>query len=179
MFYKSNKSILITSSQGVTLRSLDPLDAADLFLVTRPNKDWLPQFPLGALTIEQVEDFCYYAQHSSLLGDGLMAGVWMDNQMVGHVGTHARDHERTTGELTCWMAPGYQGRGIDCVAAELALDHAFNRVGMREMVAVTVPHNHHFRTLLTAFGFQSGDTVNYRRPGGTSMVCTRYRLQPA
>lgn len=172
----SASEILVSPLKDITLRSLDPSHAPTLLTTASPHQPWLPQFGLGPLTLDAMEEFCQYGKHSSALGHGLMAGIWTDGQLIGHVGTHSRDCEHHSGELSCWIAPQHQRKGAAFIAAKLALHHAFTVIGMHSVQAVVAPHNLPAQKLLGRLKFVPDAICNIKRADGTTMVCQTYSL---
>lgn len=175
MISKDSAPVVIASPSGITLRSLEPAHAFALLATIKPHRSWLPQFG-SVLTLDEVEEFCQYGQHSTALEHGLMAGIWQYDVLIGHAGVHSRDPDGLTGALSCWIAPPQQRQNLAHHAATLVIDHAFMVLGMKQIEALAAQHNQRAARFLTRLNFKSGETLNHRRPDYTTLVCRQYIL---
>jgi len=57
--------------------------------------------------------------------EGLAAGIWCGDELIGGIGTHRIDWLNRRVEIGYWIASRFQGRGIVTAACRVLIDHAF------------------------------------------------------
>jgi RimJ/RimL family protein N-acetyltransferase len=68
-------------------------------------------------------------------------------------------------ELGWRLAHAYWGRGYATEAACAAVDHAFDRLNLKELVAFTVPANIRSRAVMKRLGMTNDSAEDFDRPG--------------
>jgi RimJ/RimL family protein N-acetyltransferase len=67
-------------------------------------------------------------------------------------------------EMAWRLARPYWGRGYASEAARAALDFGFSKVGLAEIVAYTVPHNHRSRGVMERIGMVRDEQGDFDHP---------------
>ena len=119
----------------------------------------------GLQSLEKSHDFMVRAQQRDARDGFFFQPVFgkRTGAFVGDVGIAKIDFEApfTGGTEIGWMLEQkYWGRGYAVEMATAVLDHAFNALGIREVLAFTVPTNQKSRQVMEKLGMQHD-------PGGT------------
>jgi RimJ/RimL family protein N-acetyltransferase len=88
--------------------------------------------------------------------DTLALMVYADREPVGHVyliREKPNDQTYRRAELAYWVARGEQGNGYATDAARAVLDHGFDRLGLKKVVAKTFDSNEASARVLAKLGF--------------------------
>jgi RimJ/RimL family protein N-acetyltransferase len=88
-------------------------------------------------------------------GEGLEAAIADagDNRFLGALYLVRFDWQHRRCELGFWLAPAERGRGVVRRASTLALDWAFNDLGMRRAELTTTPDNEGAQAVARSLGF--------------------------
>ena len=83
-------------------------------------------------------------------------------------------------EIAWRLARPYWGNGYATEAATAALDYGFDQLGLREIVALTVPANQRSRRVMERLGMTRAPEDDFDHPGvpeGALKRCVLYRLR--
>lgn len=78
----------------------------------------------------------------------------IDGEPIGHVSFSPLDLENRNGELGYMIVPDAEGQGYATEAGSLALDHAFDELGLHRVYARVAEHNEGSMRVLEKLGFQ-------------------------
>ena len=115
-------------------------------------------------------------------------GQWVveipgEASFIGVVGLETVSYEApfTPAVEVAWrLARAYWGKGYATEAARAALDYGFNKLGLTEIVALTVPANWRSRRLMERLGMTRADADDFdhpRLPEGPLKPHVLYRLR--
>jgi len=129
----------IVVSDGLRLTPLDLGDAAELFELTDPNRDYLRQWLPWLDNIVRMEDtraFIRASQAQASQNNGAQLAIRVEGRVAGIIGHHQIDWRNRLTSLGYWIGQSYQGRGLVTAATAALLRHAFsdarlNRIEIR------------------------------------------------
>lgn len=115
-------------------------------------------------------------------------GQWVveipgEASFIGVVGLETVSYEAhfTPAVEVAWrLARAYWGKGYATEAARAALDYGFARLGLEEIVALTVPANRRSRRVMERLGMRRDPAEDFdhpRVPEGPLKRCVLYRLR--
>ena len=151
------------------------LDSSHLEYFLKMHSDESLMKTLGGLrdrktTIKYLED---NVQHWEEHGFGLW--VFFDsktNEFVGRGGLRrVKIDEQDEIEVGYALLPGFWGKGLATEIAELSIKIAFNQLGIRDLVAFTLPDNYPSRRVMEKTGFVFEKNIIYKE-----MSLVLYRL---
>ncbi len=109
------------------------------FRLIEDNRTYLVQNVTRFHTLETIEDTLFMIQDA--IGrytrrEGLLAGIWHQEQLVGMVGHHSLDRPNRTVQLQVWVGQDNQRRGFGTRAMRAIIKYSFqdmslNRLEMR------------------------------------------------
>lgn len=118
------------------LKLLEIRDAEELFQITNDSRDhlreWLPWVD-GTKSVEHSRAFIQATLHQYAVNNGLNAGIWWENQLVGCIGFHSIDWPNRKTSIGYWLAQTFQGRGIMTNATSALVDLAFDGYGLNRV----------------------------------------------
>jgi ribosomal-protein-serine acetyltransferase len=113
---------------GVYLRLMEERHAPEIFAVVDRERqylrEWLPWVDLTTDS-DYTANFIRNSLEQFARGEGLAAGVWVDDEYAGSIGTHKIDSLNRKVEIGYWIASEYQGRGIMTAACRALIHHCF------------------------------------------------------
>ncbi|STX28530.1 acetyltransferase [Legionella beliardensis] len=149
---------------------LRPWQANDRVPYWQINQDsQVLEFLPGSLTKEQVDDFMHY-QNQQLQDRGYMlwaAELQDTGELIGFIGLNYFDkptHFSPATEIGWRLGSQYWGFGYATEGALAVLDYAFNRLGLNEIVAFTVPDNFRSRKVMERLGMTHDLTGSFAHP---------------
>jgi RimJ/RimL family protein N-acetyltransferase len=173
------------ATERLVLRRLEARDRARLVQLAN---NWRVAKNLGTMPFPYTE-----AAAEEWLGkqDELWAGgksqplaITIDGALVGGIGIGTRpDRDDEEWELGYWLGEPYWNRGYASEAAVALRDHAFEAVGLEQLIAGHYADNHASGRVLTKLGFRYiAEAQRYSLARGThvrclEMVLTRARWQ--
>ncbi|HMD48873.1 MAG TPA: GNAT family N-acetyltransferase, partial [Bryobacteraceae bacterium] len=96
------------------LRLLEERHAPEVFAAVDRERAYLRQWlPWVDLTTEVgfTANFIRISLEQFARGEGMAAGIWVDGEFAGGIGTHKVDAVNRKVEIGYWIASGFQGRG--------------------------------------------------------------------
>jgi RimJ/RimL family protein N-acetyltransferase len=136
------RALPVLSGRGVTLRELEPSDAA--MLLTMVSSEEVARFisPPPA-TIDGYERFIEWTRREREAGHGVCFGIVPEgmNGVVGLFQIHQSEPGFETAEWGFALGSPYWGRGLFSEGARLVLDFAFDVVGVHRLEARAAVHN--------------------------------------
>ena len=134
-----------------------------------PQPDLLDVLPLQAATSPETECF----------------GVWVmiernSRSVVGDIGFMGPPDEAGAIEVGYSVIPERRRRGYATEAARAAIGYGFDELGLREIVALTVPANQRSRRVMERLGMTRLPEDDFDHPGvpeGPLKRCVLYRLR--
>jgi len=111
---------------------------------------------------KSVEDSRTYIRRSLerfTQGNGLSAGVWVDEQLVGGAGFHYFDHVHRKTEIGYWLAQWMEGRGIMTRCVARLLEHAYDELKLNRVEIRCATNNLRSRKIPERLGFIQEGTL--------------------
>lgn len=157
----------IIETDRLILRSWKKEDAAVYFEINRDEK--VIEFLPSSLTIEQVNDFISAMNlQQEKRGYSLWAVELKDGgEFIGFIGLNYLDWKIPFApaiEIGWRLASKYWGKGYAPEGAKAALDFAFNKIGVDEIVAITVPANQRSQRVMEKIGMKRDVNGDFRHP---------------
>jgi ribosomal-protein-alanine N-acetyltransferase len=151
----------VVTGERLTLRSLEPGDAAAMLALYERNatflQPWDPARPPGFYTLSFQEDIIRTAQTAAANDRGYMFGIVLNETgaLVGRLTLSGIVRGAfQNAYLGYWLDEGCTGRGLMTEAVGLALRHGFQVLRLHRIQAATLPHNHASRRVLEKNGFR-------------------------
>ncbi len=113
---------------GVFLRLLEERHAPAAFAAVERDRDYLGRWlPWVAQTteVDYTANFIKLSLEQFAHNEGLAAGIWCGDELIGTIGTHKIDWLNRRVEIGYWLASRFQGRGTITAACRALIDHAF------------------------------------------------------
>lgn len=148
---------IIIETDRLILRTWKDKDIKPYFLINQDPK--VIEFLGGALTMEQVQDFIkaqniqYQERNYALWA----AELKESGEMIGFIGLHYVDweaHFTPAIEIGWRLGSQYWGNGYATEGAKACLSYGFNKIGLREIIAITVPANVRSRRVMEKLGLK-------------------------
>jgi len=142
---------------GVVLRLLEERHAPEIFAVVDRERAYLRQWlPWVDLTTDPVftANFIRNSLERFAHGEGMAAGIWVNGEYAGGIGTHKVDAANRKVEIGYWIASGFQGRGIVTAACSVLIDHAFDERKLHRVEIHCASGNHKSCAIPKRLGFQ-------------------------
>ncbi|MCL4871834.1 MAG: GNAT family N-acetyltransferase [Anaerolineae bacterium] len=121
---------------ALSLRLLQPTDAAALFALTDQNRAYLKQWLPWLNTVRQESDSLQFIQESRQKAEAKKEyhfGIWQGETLMGVIGTHAISWGNRSTSLGYWLGAAYQGQGIMTRACHALISHIFNEMGLNRI----------------------------------------------
>jgi RimJ/RimL family protein N-acetyltransferase len=115
----------------------------------------------------------HFAQHDFGFWAVELPGMAPFIGFVGLVHVAFAAHFTPAVEIGWRLDPAFWGHGYATEAAQLALQHGFHHLGLREIVATTVPANLRSRAIMQRLGMQRAPADDFDHP----RVPTGHKLQ--
>jgi ribosomal-protein-serine acetyltransferase len=113
---------------GVYLSLLEERHAEDIFAVVDRERaylrEWLPWVD-STTDASDSGEFIKSTLRQFAANEGLSAGIWQGDALIGVIGTHKIDWLYRRVEIGYWLSGLFQGRGIVTDACRAIIDHAF------------------------------------------------------
>ena len=85
--------------------------------------------------------------------DGFQAGIYLQHQLIGVLGTHYLDWTSRATEIGYWLAEAYQGQGLMTRAVYGACRYFFDELGLNRVEIRCDPANTRSRAIPERLGF--------------------------
>jgi|SRR5271165_5262460 len=142
---------------GVFLRLLEERHAPEVFAAVDRERAYLRQWlPWVDLTTEVgfTANFIRISLEQFARGEGMAAGIWVDGEFAGGIGTHKVDAVNRKVEIGYWIASGFQGRGIVTAGCRALIEHAFDQRKMNRVEIHCATGNEKSSAIPKRLGFQ-------------------------
>jgi RimJ/RimL family protein N-acetyltransferase len=135
----------LSANPAVTEYLLPPRDRAESDALARRIKDHFAQYGFGFWAVE-------------------LPGISSFIGMVGLARVSYEAHFTPAVEIGWRLDPAHWGNGYATEAAGLALDDGFGRLGLSEIVALTVPANSRSRRVMERLGMRRSEADDFDHP---------------
>jgi RimJ/RimL family protein N-acetyltransferase len=170
--YSFSSMTTIIETERLILRTWKTEDAEAYFQINQDPK--VTEFLRGPLTMEQVKDFIIAVNsHQDKHGYTLWAACLKESaQFMRFIGLQYIDyglHFTPAVEVGWRLGSQYWGKGYATEGARAAVDHGFQRCGLKEIVSFTVPMNLRSIRVMEKIGLKrdfNGDFSNPKVPLG-------------
>ncbi len=154
--------MLETTRPSTRLRPIEEKHVFDLFRLIELNRDnltpWLPWID-DHQTIEDTLFMIQRALGQYTRGEGLLAGIWHQERLVGLVGHTYPDLDNTSAQITIWLDERYRRRGIALRALRSFVRHSFDDMGFKRLEFRCGTHNTRAMILAERMGFVREGTL--------------------
>lgn len=144
------------------LRSLQLIDANELFALTDENRTYLRQWlPWLDRTKTSADTRNFIRDTLEQFGDsgGVVAAICYENSIVGIIGHNHIDWGNYVGYIGYWLAEAYQGQGIMTVACKYMIDYSFATLTLNRIVIMCATNNKRSRAIPERLGFHCEGTA--------------------
>ena len=142
---------------GVFLRLLEERHAPAAFAAVERDRaylrKWLPWVD-QTTEVDYTANFIKMSLEQFARNDGLAAGIWCGDELVGTIGTHKIDWLNRRVEIGYWIAQRFQGRGIVTAACRALIDHAFSEWKLNRVEIHCASANDKSCAIAKRLGFQ-------------------------
>lgn len=122
--------------EEMTLRMLSIRDAIPLFNLIESSRtyleEWLPWLN-DSKSIEDVESSIKDSFHTYANKQGLRAGIFIKDTLVGVIGFNELDWKNNIGYVGYWLAKEHQGKGIMTKAVAGLIDYGFTELNLNKI----------------------------------------------
>ncbi len=133
------------------IRPLAEDDCEALFEILDSNRDDLGKWLPWVYDIQTLADALVFTQHAMrryIAGEGIGAGVWFGDTLVGMVRHTTYDKAHLTAEMEAWLGASFRGYGLATHACRSLMRYSFNE-GNLHRLEMRVPVGHE-RALMLA-----------------------------
>jgi ribosomal-protein-serine acetyltransferase len=95
-------------------------------------RQWLPWLD-GTRTADDTREFIDGARAQLEKGEGMVAGIWQEGELVGLVSFVRLDLTNRKALIGYWISADRQGRGLVTRACEALMDHGFGELGLNRI----------------------------------------------
>jgi ribosomal-protein-serine acetyltransferase len=153
------------SGRRYELRLLQKVDAAEMFVLTDANRDYLRQWLPWLDAIEGVNDTQNFIQHTlqqAAERQGFVAAIWElgdgkampKDRLVGVIGLNKIEWQDRIGYIGYWLSESDRGRGIMTNACRKLIDYSFSQLQLDRLVIACAVENHLSRAIPLRLGFR-------------------------
>lgn len=158
--------MLISSLDGrAELRLLEPRHAFDLALLVRVNRErlyWMPEDFGERDALDRIRSGIDRLSR----GEGLYAGIFADEQLVGNVALFHVDLRSRSGELGYWVDVRAEGRGLVGRSCAAMIDYGFTHLELRRMEIKCAARNTKSAEVAKRLGFELEGRLREAEPVG-------------
>ncbi len=140
----------------LTLRTLVPEDAPELFAVVDSNRHYLRQWLpwLDANTkVEHSAQFIESTHQARQNNPAFQCAVVYKGQIVGMCGFHPIQRANRFAPLGYWLAESATGKGLMSRSVQFFVNHAFEQMDMNKVGIAAAEHNIKSRQIPERLGF--------------------------
>lgn len=157
----------IIETERLILRTWRKEDANSYFQINQDPK--VTEFLLGALTMEQVNDFILAVNHhQDRHGYTLWAACLKEtDELMGFIGlndTRWESHFTPAVEVGWRLGSQYWGKGFATEGAKACLEYGFKQCDLKEIVSFTVPANVRSIRVMEKIGLKRDLNGNFAHP---------------
>lgn len=179
-------SILIDDE--LLLRTLQPVDAQELFSVVQASREhlrkWLPWVDMTT-NAEHSMQFIHQSIVNQNNQSAMVLAVTYKQQIIGTIGMHDWDHGLNKAQLGYWIAKDFEGKGIMNNCLKGFISFLFGKVGLNKIEIQFIVSNKRSAAVAEKLGFKiegiirQGHILNgvYHDIVITGMLKTEWRQQ--
>ncbi len=142
---------------GVYIKLLEERHAAAAFAAVERDRTylskWLPWVD-QTTEVDYTSSFIKMSLEQFANNEGLAAGIWCGDELIGTIGTHKIDWLNRKVEIGYWLASRFQGRGIVTAACRALIDHAFREWKLNRVEIHCAADNEKSCAIPKRLGFQ-------------------------
>ncbi len=149
-------------NERITLKQLTKSDANQLLDLVNENRhhlgEWLPWVEKS----KSIEDFHSFIERTSLQSenkDGVAAGIWYKDELVGVIGYHGINHSSESTSIGYWIAKDFQSRGIITKSCRSLVEHAFEDLALHRVEIRCAIENYQSREIPERLGFRKEGVI--------------------
>ncbi len=138
------------------LRPLEERYAEEYFALIERNRAYLQEWMPWASYENSLEDIKAYMKNTLLQfanNEGLQAGIWHQNKLVGSIGYPSLDWPDRKVEIGYWIDASMQGKGLVTKACKLLVTFAFEQYNLNKVEIHCAPGNTRSRAIPERLGF--------------------------
>jgi ribosomal-protein-serine acetyltransferase len=143
--------------EGLELRLLEERHAEAVFAVVDRNRaylrQWLPWLDVS-LSPDDTRNFIKESLGEFANGEGLLAGIWEREQVIGAISYDAIDRANRSLRIGYWLSSDHQGKGVMTKACRAMVDHAFDELGLNRVEIRCATGNARSRAIPQRLGFK-------------------------
>lgn len=147
----------LTVARDIELRQFEHRDADPLFAVVDRNREYLRQWlPWVDHTHGRgdVQAFFDRARRQYAEGHGPNAGIWVDGEIRGSIGSHTIDWPNRKGSIGYWLDASLQGRGVITRCCAAFLNYLFDELELHRVTIQCGIGNHRSCAIPRRLGFE-------------------------
>jgi len=133
---RSEMAFCLKIDDGLELRLLEEQHAETVFAVVDRNRaylrQWLPWLDLS-VSADDTRNFIRKSLNEFANGEGLVAGVWENGQVIGAIGYNFIDRSNRVAHIGYWLAFERQGKGVMTRACRAMIDYAFSELKLNRI----------------------------------------------
>ena len=141
---------------GVELRPVEAHHATAIWDRVERNRthlrEWLPWVD-NSKSVADVEVWIDSQLKMYAASEGYAAGIWIENEFAGVLGTHPINRTYRKVELGYWLAREFVGRGIITAATRALTTHAIRRWGLNRVEIYCAVGNERSSAIPRRLGF--------------------------
>ena len=140
----------------IELHLLEEAHAQLLFALTEANRTYLRRWLPWLDRVQVPGDsraFIVQSRRNFAAEEGLTAGIWLPQQLVGVIGFHDLDWSNRKGSIGYWLDAEQQGKGIASRACRALVDLGFGPLQLNRIEIQCAAHNRPSRAIPERLGF--------------------------
>ncbi len=145
-----------TIRDTITMQTLRPEDASNVFAVIDQNRNYLRQWlPWVDETDSPVvtENVIASWEKEWENGSGLVLGIFQGNRYIGTIGLHDMKGSNNSAMIGYWLAQSEQGGGIMTACVRTLVDYAFDSLSVNRIYIYCADANKKSRAIPERLGF--------------------------
>lgn len=146
----------ISAGNHLELCLLTEAHSRPLFDLINENRDYLREWLAwvdSTRTLEDVRRLIRFGLRQHARSDGMNAGLWYHDALVGVISYNYIDSARCQTEIGYWLGAAYQGRGLMTAACRAMITYAFAGLGLERVEIHCATHNLKSRAIPERLGF--------------------------
>lgn len=152
----------ISVDKAVSLCLLEEAHADELFALIDKNRNYLRQWFKWVDITHSVVDIKHYIRSSTKNFGGNYAfdtGVWVNQHLAGVIGFSRIDWANSKADLSFWLAPDFQGKGVMTKAVKIFVDYGFQDLCLNRIEVFYPKENESSHKIAKSLGFQEEGTI--------------------
>jgi ribosomal-protein-serine acetyltransferase len=143
-------------NEKTQLKLLETRYSEELYLLTDRDRnylrEWLPWVD-GTKSPENTKDFIKFTLKEYANNNGLNAGIFFEERIVGCIGLHGIDWNNKKTSIGYWLGSEYQGKGIMTSSCRAIINHVFEDLGLNRIEIRAAELNKKSRAIPERLGF--------------------------